>query len=203
MQKQQADELIIEADKRTDELLAGYEPDIRMYRQLVARADEMAERVDRNQEPPSQGPRAVAAEKNPLAEAGLGGQSSPLATTPVVWQSGAQAIDHLYHDRLIAVITDDQVKKIGPPHGADYRVHQIDTVVTWMLIGVGALLIVGLFARLAAVVGALFLLSIICTQPPWLAEAIPTYNQWVEFVAMLTLAAFPIGRWGGLDYFVS
>jgi uncharacterized membrane protein YphA (DoxX/SURF4 family) len=68
---------------------------------------------------------------------------------------------------------------------------------------VGACLIVGLFARLAAVVGALFLLSIVLTQPPWMAEAIPTYNQWVEFVAMLTLAAFPVGRWGGLDYFVS
>ena len=114
-QKQQADELVNDAAKRTEELLASHEPDIRMYRDLVARADEMARKVDANDDPPNQGPRAIAAEKNPLGEAGLNGQSSPLSTTPAVWQSGASAIDHLFHDRLAGLATSDQLKHGGHP----------------------------------------------------------------------------------------
>lgn len=202
-QRQQADELVNDAAKRAEELLASHEPDIRMYRELVARADAMARKVGANDDPPNQGPRAIAAEKNPLGEAGLNGQSSPLSTTPAVWQSGASAIDHLFHDRLAGLATPDQLKQAGAPPASDRRVHEIDSVVTWLLIGVGACLIVGLFTRVAAVLGALFLLSIVLTQPPWMADAIPTYNQWVELVAMLALATVPVGRWAGLDYFVS
>ncbi len=64
---------------------------------------------------------------------------------------------------------------------------------------------VGLFTRLAAVVEALFLLSIICAQPPWLADSLQTftYNQTVEMLALLVLACVGAGRWGGLDFFLS
>jgi hypothetical protein len=85
------------------------------------------------------------------------------------------------------------------------RLHRIDTVIAWTLMIVGACLIVGLFTRLAAVVGALFLLSIICAQPPWLATSVQTYtyNQSVEMLALLMLATTRVGRWCGVDYFIS
>ncbi len=60
----------------------------------------------------------------------------------------------------------------------------------------------GLFTRLACVAGALFLLSVVMMQPFWVSDALPTYNQYVEMVALLALATTPVGRWAGLDYFL-
>ena len=78
---------------------------------------------------------------------------------------------------------------------------RIDLIVTAVVIGCGVCLFLGLFTPLAAVVAALFLISIIATQPPWVADANTTYffYQLVEVVALLLLAALSAGRWAGLD----
>jgi len=70
-----------------------------------------------------------------------------------------------------------------------------------LTIGVGICLLLGLFTRLAALAGAVFLLSVIATQPPWLSTAEPTIYQTVELVGLLVLAGTGAGRWLGLDYF--
>jgi uncharacterized membrane protein YphA (DoxX/SURF4 family) len=46
--------------------------------------------------------------------------------------------------------------------------------VTVLTIGVGICLLAGFFTRLAAVAGALFLLSVIASQPPWVTGAADT-----------------------------
>ena len=78
----------------------------------------------------------------------------------------------------------------------------MNLAVTGLTIGVGLCLLVGLFTRLAAVVGALFLLSVMATQPPWVpgAETTYFYYQLVEFAAMMLLAAAAAGRVAGLDF---
>ncbi len=78
---------------------------------------------------------------------------------------------------------------------------RIDLIVTYVVIGCGVGLFLGLFTPLAAVVAAIFLLSIMATQPPWVADANTTYffYQLVEVVALLLLAAVSAGRWAGLD----
>jgi uncharacterized membrane protein YphA (DoxX/SURF4 family) len=103
--------------------------------------------------------------------------------------------------RLDDLLTADQ-RKLGeqPPDTA--KLHKIDTVVSWLVLATGACLIVGLFTRLAALAGAAFLLSVICSQPPWIAESVPTYSHVIECLALLTLATTTVGRWGGLDYFI-
>jgi uncharacterized membrane protein YphA (DoxX/SURF4 family) len=73
-------------------------------------------------------------------------------------------------------------------------------VVTAVIIGVGVCLLLGFFTRLAAIVGALFLLGVICSQPFWIAESIATINQCIEFAGLLVLAGTGAGRWIGLDY---
>jgi uncharacterized membrane protein YphA (DoxX/SURF4 family) len=78
----------------------------------------------------------------------------------------------------------------------------INVAVTAVTIGVGVCLLVGLLTRVSAVVGALFLLSVVAAQPPWVADAAPTINQCVELAAMLVLAGTGAGRWLGLDYFL-
>ena len=80
----------------------------------------------------------------------------------------------------------------------------INLIVTWLTFGVGALLIAGLFTRLASFVGAMFLLSVLVSQPPWVASAETMFfpYQLVEFTALLVLIATAAGRYGGLDFFI-
>jgi uncharacterized membrane protein YphA (DoxX/SURF4 family) len=80
------------------------------------------------------------------------------------------------------------------------RLQRLNVGVTILTIAVGLCLLLGFFTRLASLAGALFLLTVIATQPPWITEAAPTYNQIVEFAALLVLAATRAGRWFGLDY---
>jgi uncharacterized membrane protein YphA (DoxX/SURF4 family) len=60
----------------------------------------------------------------------------------------------------------------------------------------------GFFTRLASLVGALFLLAVIVSQPPWLADSVGTMPQCIEFAGLLALAGTGAGRWMGLDYFM-
>ncbi len=78
----------------------------------------------------------------------------------------------------------------------------IDQIIPYFDLLVGACLILGLGTRLAALAGAGFLASIIGTQFPGAAGAMPTYYQVIEMFAMLVLAAFGAGRFAGLDFFI-
>jgi hypothetical protein len=80
---------------------------------------------------------------------------------------------------------------------------KFDTFLTYSLLAGGICLMIGLFTRLAAVACALFLLTIIGTQPPWVLDAIPVYEVAIEFLALMVLATTGAGRWAGLDYFLS
>jgi uncharacterized membrane protein YphA (DoxX/SURF4 family) len=81
------------------------------------------------------------------------------------------------------------------------RIGWVNLGATVLTLGVGICLLAGLFTRTAAIVGALFLLSVILSQPPWVPDAQSTIYQTVELVALLVLAATAAGRWLGLDYF--
>ena len=80
------------------------------------------------------------------------------------------------------------------------RIGWVNLGATILTLGVGICLLAGLFTRTAAIVGALFLLSVVLSQPPWVPDAQSTIYQTVELVALLVLAATAAGRWLGLDY---
>ena len=83
------------------------------------------------------------------------------------------------------------------------ELRQVDKLVTWWVLGIGVLLVIGLLTPLAALGGVVFLLSVMATQPPWVADADTTYfyYQLVEIFALLVLATTWSGRWIGLDFF--
>jgi uncharacterized membrane protein YphA (DoxX/SURF4 family) len=129
---------------------------------------------------------------------------------PRPWVADIAAEEELLHNDLISLVTTDQKQSalvesqlltaIDPPTQLD----KIDTAVTVVTLAVGGCLIIGLFTRLAAVVGAGFLLSVMATQPPWAEGVLQTVKlltayQGIEFVALLVLAAIGAGRWAGLD----
>lgn len=115
--------------------------------------------------------------------------------------AGVQGIEKDYRGELLSLLTPEQRKRGSLPRYSS-RLEEMDKTLKYVLLGVGGCLIVGLFTRTAAVVGAGFLLSVVLAQPFWLPDTIPTYNQFVELVALLALATTHVGRWGGLDYFI-
>lgn len=92
------------------------------------------------------------------------------------------------------------------------RTELLNTVVTYSLTAIGLCLMVGAFTRLAALGGAAFLAFVVMTQWPWptvvpktpeiVGHALFVDKNFVEMMALLALAALPVGRWAGLDYFL-
>ena len=110
---------------------------------------------------------------------------------------------------LDSVLTPEQ-KQDGPvPNVEPNRVIEtVDLVTPWMLCGIGAMLLVGLFTRLGAFAGAVFLLMTYLAVPafPWLPTGPPGEGNYlfvnknvIEMLALFALAGIPTGRWFGID----
>ena len=87
-------------------------------------------------------------------------------------------------------------------------IEALDQLTMWILTGLGVCLIIGLGTRLAAVVGAGFLVMTYLTYPPfpWLpnppgTEGNPVFvnKNAIEALALLVIASMPTGRWLGVD----
>lgn len=88
----------------------------------------------------------------------------------------------------------------------------VDFLNTWGLILIGAFLILGLFGRIVAVLGAVLLLMYYLNSPPLtgLEYSVPTEGDYlvinktlIEAVALFVLAVFPTSRFIGLDLLVN
>lgn len=129
---------------------------------------------------------------------------------PRPWLADVAGAEAAYHSDLRDVFTDEQFESstlldrvestLNPPT----KLQKIDKTVTYFTLGVGLLLIFGLFTRLASVAAAGFLLSVMATQPIWasgvpdMAKMIFPY-QGIEVCALLVLAGIGAGTWAGLD----
>jgi uncharacterized membrane protein YphA (DoxX/SURF4 family) len=102
--------------------------------------------------------------------------------------------------------------KEGAPVSPIDAPNHIDQIVTYTNVVIGVCLMVGLFTRFANIAGALFLLQIVLAQPDWpglypppppsAGRTLIVGKEFIEMMAMFALAATPVGRWGGLDFFV-
>lgn len=123
------------------------------------------------------------------------------------WLAQIDALDASFDDDLAATLTPEQEKQPSTTSAfraaiVDNHQSRLDTlniVVTIVTIGVGACLLLGFFTRLASLVGALFLIGVIASQPFWIADSVPTINQCIECAALLALAGTRAGRWLGID----
>jgi uncharacterized membrane protein YphA (DoxX/SURF4 family) len=132
-------------------------------------------------------------------------------STPNQWIAAVKALDASYAEELRGLLTADQkasalahrVKTITENPEAR-KLERMNWLVACVVTGVGVCLLLGLCTRVASIAGALFLLSVMATQPPWVpgAYTLVFYYQLVEFAALLFLAAVGAGRWGGLDFII-
>jgi uncharacterized membrane protein YphA (DoxX/SURF4 family) len=116
-------------------------------------------------------------------------------------------------ESLRDVLTEEQAAR-GPIHEPVRvgwlemgRLDWIDFLVRWSLTVAGALLLLGLFTRPAAVLGAVLILSFYLAVPPLPGipenlrlEGYPYVNKnLIEVLTLLLLATTAVGRWAGLD----
>lgn len=89
--------------------------------------------------------------------------------------------------------------EVGKPGRRFLDSETFDKVIPYFDFTIGALLVLGLFVRPAALAGALFLGTVVATQFPGTPGAAPVYYQAVECCALLALAGIGAGRIAGLD----
>ncbi len=149
------------------------------------------------------------AEKVPFLQKRIGKKKAETSSTPLAWVKQVEAFEQGLNDDLRGLLTAEQAADasnsvaISDALTSPRRswLNFVNLAVTTLVMGVGICLLLGLFTPVAAVAGALFLLAIVATQPPWVADAEPTIYQSVELAGLLVLAATGAGRWLGLDYF--
>jgi uncharacterized membrane protein YphA (DoxX/SURF4 family) len=145
----------------------------------------------------------------PFVEERIATKAAEVSGQPAAWVREVRTLEAKYHDDLREILTDEQrdlaltttAMNNALADEREHRLEFINIVVTVLTIAVGVCLLLGFFTRLAAIVGALFLVGVIASQPPWLYDALPTMPNIIEFAALLVLAGTGAGRWLGLDFF--
>jgi uncharacterized membrane protein YphA (DoxX/SURF4 family) len=138
----------------------------------------------------------------PFEKDRVAAKKKELAGKPGPWINDLMYVESWLRSSLDQIAGSEAVAKNPLPEPVPtYK--KIDPIVIWLLMIGGACLIVGLFTRLAAFALGVFLLSVVLLQPFWVADAVKTtYFEWVEVLALFTLATTGIGRYAGLDYFI-
>lgn len=137
----------------------------------------------------------------PYQKKRLAANQSTLAGEARGWLADLKELEGDYDTALRALVNPAQRSQY-PMARSSNSIDLVDGVMTYAILGIGLLLLLGLFTRLACLAGAAFLLSVVMMQPFWVSDALPTYNQYVEMFALLALATTAVGRWGGLDFFL-
>jgi uncharacterized membrane protein YphA (DoxX/SURF4 family) len=128
------------------------------------------------------------------------------------WISEVRDIEDAYLNDLRELLTPAQRANPATVAAVDealadstqQTLHRLNVAVTCLVLGVGICLLLGLFTRLAALGGIVFLAMVMASQPPWVEGAHLDffYYQLVEIAALIVLLASAAGRWGGLDFFL-
>jgi uncharacterized membrane protein YphA (DoxX/SURF4 family) len=138
----------------------------------------------------------------PFEKARLAEQQAEVNGPRMKLKSDVAAIEKELEAELYNVLSPDNREKHDPLPSEETSLAKFDRFLTYSLIAIGACLMAGLLTPIAALGGAFFLLSVMATQPPWVMDALPIYEQAIEFLALLVIATTMSGRWLGLDYFL-
>jgi len=118
------------------------------------------------------------------------------------WSTDVNLIEAAYvHDLSEIEGVDDKQDELYDQLRPRSPLDWINPAVTCVVTGVGVCMLLGFCTRLAGVAGIGFLLSVMASQPPWVAGADTKFlgYQLVEIGALMSLVAIGAGRWYGLD----
>ncbi len=179
--------------KLLETFAAEFEPELIEYFQGVRRRD-------RNREDPAmQGVESLRGQTKKW-ESKLKGSGAPLIATAETLRSGFEmAIYDLANEtqRRRGLLT------VAEPGRRTVDSVTMDSFIPVFDIVIGLLLMFGLLTRMASVIGALFLGSVVLSQFPGATGAVATWPQAIEMVALFVLAATAAGQFAGLDLFTA
>jgi uncharacterized membrane protein YphA (DoxX/SURF4 family) len=184
-----ADEALESAARELSRATRSIGEELEAYRLELARLDSWRRRPGANDIP---------FERQRVAR-----RRSELEQEAAAWMADADAIGKRLVATWDAGLPSDMDRRRAAAAAPPTALWKADRFVSWALVTIGIGLVLGIFVKFHAIGGAIFLASVLVTQPFWVAGAQPTYNQWVEFAALLAIAAMPIGGWSGLDYFLT
>jgi uncharacterized membrane protein YphA (DoxX/SURF4 family) len=141
------------------------------------------------------------AQEIPFQKKRIAESQTKLSGQVKTWFAEVKGIEKDFQDELDSLLTNEQ-RTMGSFPSEKPALETVDMVMTYGILGIGACLILGLFTRLACLLGAAFLLSVVLMQPFWVHDAQPTFKEWIEMIALLALATTHVGKWGGLDFFL-
>lgn len=168
--------------------VASIDDDLSAYRLEVQRLAGMEDKP---------GATAIPFERERLAK-----KRNELAGQANGWMASAAAIGRKLVAEWDGQLTSDAERRRVAAAIEPSPIWKADRFVSWSLVTIGACLVLGILVKFNAMGGAMFLLSVIASQPFWVAGAQATYDQWVELAALLAIAALPSGGWSGLEYFL-
>lgn len=121
-----------------------------------------------------------------------------------------RSLESELQDNALKMLTSEQLA-YGAMPPEDTPLHRSNMAAMWGLLILGALLIVGLLTRFAAIAGAAMLLSFYLVIPPWPGvppapgpeHSLFINKNMIEVIALLAIAAMPTGTWFGIDAFFS
>lgn len=191
-QAKQAEEVFKRRLNQLESHFADYKRDIEEYRLGIARRDAYRNQEDRVQ---------VASLSGQLGsiEGDLSAKRYEL-TGPIddIWQG---------YEAELNALADETQRQRGPislarPGRRALDSRTIDKIIPYFDLMLGLLLMVGLFTRTAAILGGLFLCSVVVSQWPGTPGAVPVWPQLIEALALFVIAATASGRVAGVDFFV-
>jgi len=188
-ERRAADEALAAAAAELGTYVDEIAEDVAEYRRQVQRLGEMERRP---------GARQIPFERERVEK-----KRRELAGQAAGWMADAAAIGQRLVGRWDAALPGDAERARATAATPPTALWKADRFVSWSLVTIGACLVLGLLVKFNAMGGALFLASVVATQPFWVPGAQPTYYQWVELASLLAVAALPTGGWSGLDYFLS
>jgi uncharacterized membrane protein YphA (DoxX/SURF4 family) len=132
------------------------------------------------------------------------------------WIKDVEGQELALKDTLYSLLDDEQRQRGSGPINWNplhwKQSEQIDFAVTYALTAIGICLMLGFCTRLAALGGAAFMCFVVMTQPAFVGfypvdphvvgHALMVNKDFIEMLALLTIATTAVGRWGGLDYFL-
>jgi uncharacterized membrane protein YphA (DoxX/SURF4 family) len=117
-----------------------------------------------------------------------------------------KAMDTELKHAATLLLNGDQIAK-GGLSPEDTPLNRSSAMAMWGLLILGPLLILGLGTRMAAIAGAVMVMSFYLVIPPWPGVPQPpgpehslvVNKNLIEVLALLVIASFPTGTWFGVD----
>ncbi len=196
-QKAAAAEIFEKRDRQLADYLAGESLEIQTYQHELWRLENMKQESGA-EEIPYRAQRAMKSQ-------------AETSNNPRRWVATVKSYDAELVNDLKSLLSSEQR---GTPVAATVdealtspkakSLHLMNVAATCLTIGVGLCLLTGLFTRLASVLGIVFLVSVMATQPPWVpgAQTMMFYYQLVEVAALAVLATSRAGHVAGLDFVI-